>query len=160
MAPSILLSLLRLAPLIGTTAALWFSIDIQLFLRTFEELSDRQAANAVVPAYFKASFHKGAVVGRPLYLAILVTGLANVFVQPTDAWVWYAAGAAAGFVPFAFANRLLASIKRIEDGEGKGNSVGDLDVMLRVHAIRTALGNLPMWACMLIATLKATTVVG
>lgn len=155
------LALLRLAPLIGSTAALWYSFDIQLFLRTFKALpaSSQAAANAVVPAYFQASFAMGAVIGRPLYIGILATGLANMFVLPTDAWVWYATGTATSLVPFAFAPQLFASIRIVQEGEGKGNSVADLDGVLRVHAIRTVASNVPMWICMLVATLKAMTVV-
>jgi hypothetical protein len=96
------LTLLRVAPLVTSTAALLFSVDQYVFLDTFLAPQHRHKANEIVPSYFKAFFSKGIVTIFTLYPLSIATGIGNYHANPNGAWQWYAAGTALAAAHFAF----------------------------------------------------------
>ncbi|KAI1820453.1 hypothetical protein F4861DRAFT_522936 [Xylaria intraflava] len=108
------LVLLRLTPVVTSTMAMRFSHDQWLFLENFLEPEHREAANPIVPSYFKTFFMKGIWDIGILYTLTAATGISNFYAKPNRAWKWYAAGTALALFHMAFAPLIGKPIYTVE----------------------------------------------
>lgn len=101
--------LLRAAPLVSSTTALWFSVDQFTFLNNFLRPEHRDEANSLVPSYFKGFFPGGLARILLIYSISITTGAVNFRAKPNGAWRWYAAGTALAALHFAFVPKISKS---------------------------------------------------
>ncbi|KAK3391423.1 hypothetical protein B0T20DRAFT_78780 [Sordaria brevicollis] len=154
------LTLLRLAPIISSTASLTLAWDQHWMLRIFTLSNIENESQRYLPKWFAAFFRAGlsSVLGFlsvTMATSILNLRVNSLLLQQRGSHYWYAAGAALAvghllFVP-AVAPRIQAIV---EDEEGKGKSVGELRRWLRVNAIRGLTTDLGAWVCCVVAAVK------
>ncbi|KAK8044983.1 hypothetical protein PG993_005007 [Apiospora rasikravindrae] len=157
------MTLLRVTPLVTSTAAVMFSIDQYLFLDNFLAPAHRERANELVPSYFKTFFRKGIWIIMTAYPLSIATGVANVYrssggtaaAKLNGAGRWYAAGAALAFAHYAFVPSIMYKVQALFEGEGKGEGNKDLKRWLDVHLVRSVLVDVPSWLCFATACLKS-----
>lgn len=155
------LTLLRLAPIISSTASLALAWDQHWMLRIFTLPELERDSAQYLPKWFSAFFR----AGLPSMLAFLSVTVAtatvnlctteSLLLKQRGSYYWYVAGAAlaAGhllFVP-AVAPRIQATVA--DEGK-KGKSVAELRRWLRVNAISGLTTNLGTWVCCVIAVVK------
>ncbi|KAI1402795.1 hypothetical protein F4819DRAFT_264440 [Hypoxylon fuscum] len=155
------LTLLRVAPLITSTASLVIAGDSHLFLSSFINLnspSQRPHVNALAPRYFETFFWKGLPC---IFLTVgpsVAFGLTNFYARPAAAsWAWYAGGTALALAHFAFVPKIMWKVKAAVDAKADADGTGAEAVQgwLDVHYVRMALADIPAWTCFLVATLKS-----
>lgn len=149
------LTLLRVAPVITSTAALWFSVDQYLFLHTFLAPQHLQKAKEIIPSYFRTFFSRGIIAIFTLYPLSIAAGILNSYVHPNDAYAWYVYGTGLATMHFAFVPLVLSPIRALQDDERKGHGDIDLREWLQAHAVRSAIADLPACICFVIAALKS-----
>ncbi|KAI6082921.1 hypothetical protein F4821DRAFT_245764 [Hypoxylon rubiginosum] len=151
------LTLLRVAPLVTSTASLVVAGDSHLFLSSFISLApqQRQQVNQLAPRYFEAFFWRGLPVIFVSYGLSIALGAANAYsLRPSHPWAWYAGGSVLALAHFAFVPKIAVKVRDAIDpnyDEGAKTYQGWLDV----HYVRMALADIPAWTCFLIATLKS-----
>lgn len=96
------ITLLRVAPLVSSTATCWFSVDLFIFLGTFLDPAHHKKANEVVPSYFKVMLSATMLPVMTLHSITIGTGISNAWGRPTEGWRWYTAGTALVFFHMAF----------------------------------------------------------
>ncbi|KAK7931831.1 hypothetical protein PG985_002543 [Apiospora marii] len=126
------MTLLRVTPLVTSTAAVMFSADQYLFLDTLLAPPHRERANELVPLTF---FGRGIWIIMTAYPLSIATGVANVYQSSgggssiaaklssggnNGAARWYAAGAALALAHFAFVPSIMYKVQALNEGEGKG----------------------------------------
>ncbi|KAK8084674.1 hypothetical protein PG997_005945 [Apiospora hydei] len=127
------MTLLRVTPLVTSTAAVMFSVDQYLFLDNLLAPPHREQMNELVPSYYKTFFRKGIWVIMTAYPLSIATGIANVYRSSGGTTVaaklsdgnngagrWYAAGAALAFAHYAFVPSIMYKVQALFEGEGKG----------------------------------------
>ncbi|KAK6073401.1 hypothetical protein SCUP234_08740 [Seiridium cupressi] len=139
--------LLRAAPLVTSTSALWFSLDQYTFLNNFLRPEHHEKANELVPSYFKTFFPGGAAHIFLLYGISISTGAANFWGKPNGAWRWYAAGTALAATHFAFVPKIMWVIQSLCEDQYKGQGNRELKKWLNIHVIRSVIADLPAWIC-------------
>ncbi|KAK7992129.1 hypothetical protein PG996_012855 [Apiospora saccharicola] len=164
------MTLLRVTPLVTSTAAVMFSADQYLFLDTLLAPPHRERANELVPSYFKTFFGRGIWIILTAYPLSIATGVANVYLGGSSgsgssvaaklssgsaAARWYAAGAALALAHFAFVPSIMYKIQALNEGEGKGEGNKNLKRWLDVHLMRSVLVDVPSWLCFATACLKS-----
>lgn len=163
------MTLLRVTPLVTSTAAVVFSADQYLFLDTLLASPHRERANEIVPSYFKTFFGRGIWIILTAYPLSIATGVANVYrsgsaesslaaklsSSSNGAARWYAAGAALALAHFAFVPSIMYKVQALNEGEGKGEGNKNLQRWLDVHLLRSVLVDVPSWLCFATACLKS-----
>lgn len=153
------LTLLRVAPVVSSSAALWFSHDQYFFLNAFLRIEEHEKAGSVIPLYFRKFFPAALVPIFTLYGVSIGTGIGNAWARPatTPAHIWYACGAAFALAHFTFVPAVMWKIEHIcnEENDDKGTAPEYLRKWLNVHAIRSFLVDFPAWICFSIAALKS-----
>ncbi|KAH6648031.1 hypothetical protein BKA67DRAFT_649683 [Truncatella angustata] len=147
--------LLRAAPLVSATSALWFSADQYTFLNNFLRPEHRNEAESVVPSYFKTFFPGGLTRILFLYGVSISTGTANFWARPNASWHWYAAGTAFAVAHFAFAPRIISVVQSLTENRHPKQGNRDLKKWLDIHVVRSILADLPAWICFVVATLTS-----
>ncbi|KAK8120144.1 hypothetical protein PG999_004264 [Apiospora kogelbergensis] len=154
-------TLLGVAPLVTSTAAVMFSVDQYLFLDNFLAPQLRDRTNEIVPSYYKSFFRKGIWIIMTAYPLSIATGVANYYragqlssSSHNGAGRWYAAGAALAFAHYAFIPSIMYKVQALFEGEGKGEGNKDLKRWLDVHLVRSVLVDVPSWFCFATACLK------
>ncbi|KAI1098231.1 hypothetical protein F4804DRAFT_325347 [Jackrogersella minutella] len=155
------LTLLRVAPLITSTASLAIANDSHVFLSSLVSLKQRGKVNEVAPRYFEAFFHRGLPDIFVTFGLTVAFGIANAYARPrAAAWAWYAGGAAFSFAHFAFVPKIAWKVKAAIDAkeEPNGSAVEHIQAWLKVHYARIATADFPAWTCFLIAVVKSLAV--
>ncbi|RYP76512.1 hypothetical protein DL771_001746 [Monosporascus sp. 5C6A] len=150
------LTLLRVAPVVSSSAALWFSHDQYFFLKVFLHIEEHKAEPAI-PAYFRKFFNGGLARLLPLYAITIGTGIANSYSRPAAAHLWYACGAAFALAHFTFVPAVMWKVEHLanEENDAKGTGAEYLKKWLDVHMIRSVIVDFPAWICFSIAALKS-----
>ncbi|RYP06877.1 hypothetical protein DL765_009333 [Monosporascus sp. GIB2] len=151
------LTLLRVAPVVSSSAALWFSHDQYFFLKVFLRIEEHDKVKPVIPAYFRKFFNGGVVRLLPLYAITIGTGIANSYSRPAAAHLWYACGAAFALAHFTFVPAVMWKVEHLanEENDAKGTGAEYLKKWLDVHTIRSIVVDFPAWLCFSIAALKS-----
>ncbi|KAI1176463.1 hypothetical protein F4777DRAFT_268565 [Nemania sp. FL0916] len=163
------LMILRIAPLLASTACVTYTGAEDIYLRPFGNFrSDlRREANLIVPAYKDRWFPPSLAVIFTLYPLAIGTAIANVLTEgnlevPGDLGVgqqltsyFYLAGALFSTLHFAFGPRDLAIVKRMNEKE-KDNSKAMAD-WVRMNLVRGAIAEVPSWLCSFAGFIAATT---
>jgi hypothetical protein len=99
-------TLLRVAPLVSSSAAVWFCYDQWMYYGTFLHRDVRQKTNDILPAYWNAHLSKGLAGIFSLYGLSAATGLANALSRggrpAAPGSRWYIVGACLSVAHFAF----------------------------------------------------------
>ncbi|KAI1420995.1 hypothetical protein F5Y12DRAFT_770330 [Xylaria sp. FL1777] len=163
------LMILRIAPLLASTACVTYTGAEDLYLRPFGDFrSDLRAeADLVIPAYKDRWFPPSLAVIFILYPLAIGTAVTNVFVDgnleiPRElgadqgfASYFYLAGALFSALHFAFGPRDLAIIKRMNEKEkDNGKAMAD---WVRMNLVRGVMAEVPSWLCFFAAFITATT---
>ncbi|KAI1472774.1 uncharacterized protein F4812DRAFT_410201 [Daldinia caldariorum] len=154
------LTLLRVVPLVTSTASIVIAGDSDLFLSALLSLKQhRGKVNEIAPRYFEVFFWKGLRYILLTYGLSATCGLVNAYSRSHAAasWNWYAAGSVLALAHFAFVPKIMWKVKDAIDAkeEPNGGAANALRGWLAVHHVRTALVDVPSWACFLVATVKA-----
>ncbi|KAK6850734.1 hypothetical protein PG987_000368 [Apiospora arundinis] len=159
------MTLLRVTPLVTSTAAVMYSVDQYMFLNNFLAPELRERSNAIVPSYFKVFFRRGIWIIMTAYPLSIATGIANFYrgggklggSSNNGAGRWYAAGAALALTHYAFVPTVMYKVQALFEGEEKGNGNGNKDLKrwLDVHLVRSILVDVPSWLCFATACLKS-----
>ncbi|OTB03646.1 hypothetical protein M426DRAFT_321571 [Hypoxylon sp. CI-4A] len=153
------LTLLRVAPLVTSTASLVIATDSHIFLSSLISLRQQRAkVNELAPRYFEAFFWKGLPEVLVTFGLSIAFGLTNTYSKPTAAsWAWYAGGSALSLVHFAFVPKIMWRVKDAIEAKAEPNGEASEAIgrWLGVHYVRMALSDFPAWTCFLVAALKA-----
>lgn len=152
--------LLRVAPLITSSASLSYCWAQNVFISIFTRSRNREKSNALLPTYIEDWFYgyTGQLIAT--YTTTILTASANLYYQrqvldASDSAKWYAAGALFSAAHFAFVPAVAWKFTSIINNETKGNSVKVLDEWLRVHRLRTLTVDMLSWGCILIGVLRS-----
>ncbi|KAI0386435.1 hypothetical protein F5Y04DRAFT_244064 [Hypomontagnella monticulosa] len=153
------LTLLRVAPLVTSTASVIIASDSHLFLSSIVSLKkQREKVNEIIPRYFEAFFWRGLPHIFITYGLSIAFGLTNTYSRPfATSRAWYAAGSVLALAHFAFVPKIMWKVKDAIDAKEVADGTGAEAVQgwLNVHYVRMALADIPAWTCFLIATLKS-----
>lgn len=146
-------TLLRVTPLVSSSAAAWFCIDQLMFWGNFVHPDVRDKSSDILPAYWNAHLPVGLTAIFSVYGVSFATGLANAFSKRRPAGArLYLAGAALSLAHFLFVPWVSEHIRAMVHD---GNPVEHQRKWLRTHAIRSVLVDLPGWICFGLATLAS-----
>ena len=153
------MTLLRLAPIITSTASLTFAHDQDLFFRPFIHESQRQKSNAFLPGWSKEALPRAFWVIFALYPTTAALTLTNIYTGDAgEARKFYWAGLAFTFGHFLFGMKALRLLDAIENDKSKGNSTQDMKSWLDNNTLRSFSVDLPGWIsfiCAAMISLKA-----
>lgn len=150
------LKLLRVAPLVSSTAALWFAVDQHLFLSIFRKPVVLRKSNAILPIYQKILLPRALWVLGAMHTVTVGTSVANISLQgeklhSVGATQWYWSGVAFSLAHFTFVPLVIYKLKDIIEDNTKGHSTDVLGKWLRVHRLRTLTVDFVAFASFLIA---------
>ncbi|KAI5866083.1 hypothetical protein GGS23DRAFT_367624 [Durotheca rogersii] len=152
-------TLLRVAPLLTSTATLVHAGDAHLFLSTLVGLRpQRPKVNELAPRYFESFFWRGLPLIFLGYGASVALGVANYVALRRAASVsaWYAGGSVLALAHFAFVPKIMWRVKDAIDADEAPDGPGAQAIQrwLNVHYARMALADFPAWTCFFVAALK------
>ncbi|RDW71018.1 hypothetical protein BP6252_07581 [Coleophoma cylindrospora] len=151
------LVLLRVAPLITSTASLMFAADEHFFLTKFLAPEDREKSNAILPGWFSRMFHSGVIIVIGLNTLTTGTSIANlVFKSESLASTgrqFYTAGLAFGLAHYLFVPIIAYPIRDIVEDRSHGESTKDLKKWIDINLLRTLTVDLSCWASFFAAVL-------
>lgn len=134
------LKLLRLAPLITSTATLMYAHDQHLFFGAWTHESYRKEANTFLPRWFKICLQRAIAIIFTFYPITMILAGANIFLgDPANqkATNFYYSGLAFTFGHFLFGKWAMRLLGAIENDESKGNSTTDMRSWLAMNMIRS-----------------------
>ena len=152
------IKLLRIAPLITSTASLTFARDQHIFFRAWLHPPYRSEANILLPRWF-AHFLKG---GFPFILVFYpgtaALAIANLCVgKGTDEYskasLWYWGGFLGTVGHFFFATWAIRLLRAVSRDESKGKSTENLRRWLDMNYWRSISVDMGGWLCYLVAVL-------
>ena len=160
MTTSMGLNLLRLTPVLSSTANLMYAHDENLFLSSWVQPSYRERANSLLPSWFSHWCPRALLVILVGFPASMVSGISSVSIkswplQENGAHKWYWAGIAFTFAHFIYGPRALRLLDDIQEDRPKGNSTTSMEKWLKMHRMRTFTADIPAWVCFLVGFLKA-----
>ena len=140
------LKLLRLAPLVTSTASLTFAHDQHLFFSPWLHQSYQPEANALLPRWFHICLKRALVVIITLYPLNALFAIANLYTcSEGRVKVWYWSGLAFTMGHFLFAKNALGLLDRVQYEKEKGQCTRDLRQWLDMHAWRSLVVDLLGW---------------
>ncbi|KAI2472893.1 hypothetical protein F4781DRAFT_382235 [Annulohypoxylon bovei var. microspora] len=153
------LTLIRVAPLVTSTASLAIANDSHLFLSSLVSLKQQRGkVNEVAPRYFEAFFWRALPDIFVTFGLSVALGIANSCGRRASAaaWAWYAGGAAFSLAHFAFAPAVAWKVKAVVDAEEEptGGAAEAIRGWLSMHYARIAVADVPAWTCFLVAVVK------
>ncbi|KAL4740409.1 hypothetical protein BDV11DRAFT_98677 [Aspergillus similis] len=157
------LALLRISPLVLSSASLMFSWSQDISLGAFLHPSLRNDAahpsGTILPRYLPAFMRPGiwgiGLTYPPATVICVINGLSR---QGRDARILYFAGALFSIAHFCWGPTMFATLGRIADVKSPGVRNEDaLKEWLPRHRARTLLVNVPAFLCILAATLVTVT---
>ncbi|KAL4954424.1 hypothetical protein BDW69DRAFT_163231 [Aspergillus filifer] len=164
------LRLVRVAPLITTTASLMFAWDEHWFLSGFlshkfnaEADPDYQEhSEALLPRYFRRFFEQGIFIIAGLNCCTLTSSIANLVLsrrastsQSAVTTRLYAAGLGFTVLHFLFVPLVAYPIRDIMEDRSKGETRKDLKKWIDIHRVRVLIADLPGWMSFLTAVLSS-----
>ena len=152
------LKLLRLAPLITSTATLMYAHDQHLFFNAWTHESYRKEANAFLPRWFNICVHRAIIIIFTVYPATMILAGANIYLgDPANqqATKFYYGGLAFTFGHFLFGKWAMRLIGAIENDESKGNSTTDMRSWLAMNMIRSVTVDLLGFLSFLMAVMAS-----
>ncbi|KAI1733998.1 hypothetical protein F4680DRAFT_439709 [Xylaria scruposa] len=162
------LMILRIAPLLASTACVTYTGAEDLYLRPFGNFRPdlRAEANRIIPEYKDRWFPPSLAVILTFYPLAICTGITNTLVKGNlnipgkgvdqqFASYFYLAGALFSAVHFAFGPRDLAILKRMNEKEkDNGKAMAD---WVRMNLVRGVVAEFPSWLCFFVGFIAATT---
>lgn len=148
--------LLRLCPVISSTASLLWAYDEYAFFSAWMHPAYRAQADALLPSWFKTWAPKGTRVLFTSFPMSLITGIATTFahresLEASGALKWYWLGVFFAFAHFFYGPTALGLLKAIREGEPNGQTTVSMGKWLRMHKLRTITTDLPAFICFTIA---------
>lgn len=152
--------LLRVAPLITSSATLSYCWAQNVFISIFTRQRNREKSNPLLPTYIEDWFYGYTGQLIAVYTTTILTASANCYfhrqiLAASNSAKWYAAGAIFSAAHFAFVPAVAWKFTTIINDETKGNSVKVLDEWLKVHRIRSLTVDIISWGCVLLGVLRA-----
>ncbi|KAI0530235.1 hypothetical protein GGR58DRAFT_524887 [Xylaria digitata] len=162
------LMILRIAPLLASTACVTYTGAEDLYLRPFGNFRPdlRAEANRIIPEYKDRWFPPSLAVILTFYPLAICTAIANVLVKGNlevlggpgvdqqFANCFYLAGALFSALHFAFGPRDLAILKRMNEKEkDNGKAMAD---WVRMNLVRGMIAEFPSWLCFFAGFIAAT----
>lgn len=152
--------LLRVAPLITSSATLSYCWAQNVFISIFTRQRNREKSNPLLPTYIEDWFYGYTGQLIAVYTTTILTASANCYFRrqilaASNSAKWYAAGAVFSAAHFAFVPAVAWKFTTIINDETKGNSVKVLDEWLKVHRIRSLTVDIVSWGCILLGVLRA-----
>ncbi|OBT71248.1 hypothetical protein VF21_09483 [Pseudogymnoascus sp. 05NY08] len=152
----LLLKLLRITPLISSTANLMWAADEYMFLSSWLSPAYRVQANALLPAWFATWGKKGSHVLFSSFPLSLVAGILNIFTsEDVTGKMWYGAGVAFTFAHFLYGKKALRLLAAIRNGEPKGNATESMREWIEMHLFRVVTADAPAFVSFAGALLMA-----
>lgn len=158
-APQLGLSLLRVSPLVISSAALMFSwaqdISLGAFLHHSLRNDPTHPSGKILPRYMPAFMKPGlwgiGLTYPPATILCIFNGFSG---QSREVRQLYLAGAVLSIAHFCWAPSMFAILGRIHDAKTAGVPNEDaLEIWLPKHHARTLLVNVPAFLCIFAATL-------
>lgn len=154
------LRLLRLLPVISSTATLQFAVDEHLIFGTWMGPSLRQNANTTLPAWWTRGglrWQWVLIFGYPLNYLFGVLNLVSRYdqLQATGSSRWYALGLMFSVGHMLFLKMALERIADIEEGTPKNNVTVSMGRWLQMNWVRALVTDLPAWVCWTVAAVSA-----
>ncbi|KAL6232481.1 hypothetical protein BDW75DRAFT_19527 [Aspergillus navahoensis] len=152
------IKLLRMAPLVTTTASLMYAWDEHWFLSGFLRPEYKQHSDAMLPRYFRRFFEQGIWIIASLNTVTLTSSITNLLVdRPVldrlGSSRWYWAGLGFTVCHFLFVPLIAYPIRDIMEDRSKGASTKDLKRWIDIHRIRVLVADLPGWLSFFAAVL-------
>jgi hypothetical protein len=152
------LALLRITPLISSSASLFYCADQYLVFSSFITPENTPHGSKLLPGYWSTYITPGLCFIVGLCSTSAIAGLTNAYgyfrsapASPQAAKL-YAAGAAFSLAHFLFAPFVAVSIEAmVNDTEGK-DTAAQMRKWLNVHTVRSLVVDLPSWVLFLLAT--------
>jgi hypothetical protein len=155
--------LLRVAPLITSSASLSYCWAQNVFISIFTRPRNREKSNLLLPTYIEDWFYgyTGQLIAT--YTTTILTTSANLYychhnLAASGSARWYAAGAIFSAAHFAFVPVVAWKFTTIINNETNGNSVKVLDAWLRVHRFRSLTVDVLSWGCILVGVLRSVNI--
>ncbi|EJP61201.1 hypothetical protein HC256_009840 [Beauveria bassiana] len=150
-------SLLRIAPLLSTSAYLTFTAAEDLYFKPYLDPSVAKAAEALLPAYIAIWYSRGMVLIFTIYPLTWCTAIANLPVdklvqQSKPAFILYILGLAFSLGHMLWGPRAMSLLNSIKEKKGQG-STDIVRVWCRMNLTRGLLVDVPAWGCFLAAFL-------
>ncbi|KAJ6581544.1 hypothetical protein B0H19DRAFT_511635 [Mycena capillaripes] len=152
------LKLLRLSPVISSTASLIWAYDEYSFLSSWMNPSYRTQADALLPPWFKTWAPKGTRVLFTSFPMSLIAGIANTFTHRASlqtAGVFYWLGVFFTAAHFFYGPKALTLLKSIRDAQPAGRTTESMGEWLRMHRTRTVTTDLLAFICFTVAAVVA-----
>jgi hypothetical protein len=154
------LKLLRLCPIISSTASLLWAYDEYAFFTAWMNPAFKPQADALLPKWFVTWAPKGTRVLATSFPMSLIAGIANTFthrasLQTTGALPFYWLGVFFTSAHFFYGPTALRLLKAIREGEPKGETTKSMGKWLRMHRARTLTTDLLAFICFTIAAVVA-----
>ncbi|OBT75966.1 hypothetical protein VF21_05748 [Pseudogymnoascus sp. 05NY08] len=147
------LVLLRLVPLLSTTAYLTFTCAEDLYFKPYLVDSVVEAANVVLPRYITVWYTRGMILIFTIYPLAWVSAIANLPVgdllhKSQAAFILYVLGLFFSIGHMFWGPRAMYLLNSIKTEEG-GRSTEIIRTWCRMNIIRGFLVDVPAWACFL-----------
>ncbi|MCJ1453598.1 hypothetical protein MMC28_003945 [Mycoblastus sanguinarius] len=153
------IKLLRLAPLLTSTATLMYAYDQHLFFSTWLHDSYRHEANNLLPRWFNICLKRALRVIVTLYPLSITFAVANIYTgmqkESSNASLWYWSGMAFTVGHFLFGKKAIRLLDAIETDQSKGNSTTDMREWLGMNLVRSLAVDLPAWLSFLMAAMES-----
>jgi len=152
------MKLLRLAPLITSTASLMYGHDQHLFFSAFLHDSYRLEANKFLPSWFKICLKRAILPILTLYPLSITLATTNIYLSDqgsSDARVWYWSGLVFTIGHFLFGKKAARLLIAIENDQSGGNSTKDMREWLDMNFTRTLTVDLLGWLSFLMAAMAS-----
>ena len=154
------LNLLRLAPVLSSTAVLMYAHDEDLFYSCWVQPHYREKANALLPSWFTYNMKRALWVVLTGFSFSFVSGISNIYTSRlallnSGASKWYWAGVSFTMAHFLFGRTALGLLSDIQEDRPKGNSTTSMEKWLRMHRVRTLAVDLPAWICFIVGFLRS-----
>ena len=142
------MKLLRLAPLITSTASLMYAHDQHIFFLTFLHPSYRSEANQFFPRWFKICLQRALWPIATLYPLSILSSATNIYLldpKSADARLWYWSGLAFTTGHFLFGKKAKRLLDEIQNDKSKGKSTEDMREWLDMNFVRSLTVDLLGW---------------
>jgi hypothetical protein len=151
--------LLRLLPVISSTATLQFAVDEQLIFGTWMQPALHEHTNTTLPTWWTQGglrWRWVIILGYPInyILGILNLLIARDELYAASATKWYVLGLTLSIAHMYFVKTALHCIGCIEKGVPKDNVVQSMGAWLRMNWIRGWITDFPAWLCFIVGALK------
>uniref|UniRef100_A0A060T4B2 ARAD1C03124p n=1 Tax=Blastobotrys adeninivorans TaxID=409370 RepID=A0A060T4B2_BLAAD len=149
-----IVKLIRVAPLISSTATLVHALAELNFLGAMVHPNTREKCNEIVPKVFRNYFSAGVqyVIAYGLTsVSLSIVNLVGQYSVSGASRQWYMAGMAYAVAHYLFLPKVASPVRDIIEDASQGKSTEDLDRWLSIHRVRMAVADIPAWLCYILA---------